>query len=82
MLPETEREKVLLLERELELFTKSLAQAEARNVRLESQIMTLSALQDQPQNKTLVIHLIEIIKMLLVVGLASWGVKYGIPPTE
>ena len=75
---ETDREKLLVLESQFEDLLKDLRAAETENIQLRAEALSNAARVDQPQGKSIVIHLIETIKILLSIIIVLAGYKYGI----
>jgi len=75
--PTTDREKLLLLEKELEHLSKDLALVNDENTRLRAEAQRDAAYNDQ-REKNIYNHLIEIIKLGAAVIAGLLGIKYGI----
>ncbi len=76
--PESDREKILVLETKYHELERNLMQAEVENSRLVKENMGLSMRKDQRENKSILTHLVEIIKIMLSIIVVLAGAKYGL----
>jgi len=76
--PESDREKLLVLETKYRDLERDLMQAEVENSRLVKENMGLAMRKDQRANKSILTHLVEIIKIMLSIIVVLIGAKYGL----
>ncbi len=76
--PESDREKILVLETKYHELERNLMKAEVENSRLVKENMGLSMRKDQRANKSILTHLVEIIKIMLSIIVVLAGAKYGL----